>query len=240
MRRIYSLILTFLLIFTATLSFHIAPTFFEKRIDGSGGYQEYIFKNNTNSMVRYKVSFLPGLGRFSHMNDWIEYSPKILTIKPQSESVLKVFIKAPKGIPEGEYSAVLNMKTINLPKLEKDDGKSVAAKTRLNVDISLELIGYYGNLEPKLEVSNLKLDENKDKKLVLSFNVKNRTFKRGVYYTIDILGKNGIYTSLEKGRVEPNKIDDIKITLPKAKKSDILGVVLRDPSTNEKITQEEL
>lgn len=240
MRKSYQIFLTFLLIFSITFAFHITPTFFEKRIDAGGGYQEFTLKNNTNSMVRYKVSIFPGLGKFSHMNDWIEYSPKILTIKPQSQSVLKVYVKAPKGTPEGEYSALLNLKTINLPKLAQDDGKSVAAMTRLGIDVGIEIIGFVGDLQPKLEISNLKIGEDKDKKTLLTFNVKNKTLKRGVYYTIDILGNNGTYKSLEKGRIEPDAVDDIKITLPKAKKSDITGVVLRDPSNYMDITKKEL
>lgn len=234
------IIILFFIIFVTTFTFNITPTFFEKRLDAEGGYQEYILKNNSDSTVRYKVSVLPGLGKLPSMDQWVEYSPKVLTVKPKSESVLKVYIKAPKGALEGEYSAVLNMKTINLPKVPKDDGQKVAATTRLGIDVSLEISGYVGDCSPKLEILNLKMSENKDKKNVLTFNVENKTLKRGVYYTIDVLGKNGTYTSLEKGRIEPSGNDEIQITLNKAKKSDIVGVSLRDPSSNIEITKKGL
>lgn len=234
------IITLFFMIFVTTFTFNVTPTFFEKRLDAEGGYQEYVLKNNSDSTIRYKVSVLPGLGKLPSMDQWVEYSPKVITVKPKSESILKVYIKSPKGTPEGEYSALLNMKTINLPKMPKDDGQTVAATTRLGIDVSLEISGYVGDFPSKLEILNLKMVENKDKKNVLTFNVKNKTQKRGVYYTIDVIGKNGTYVSLEKGRIKPDGDDEVKITLNEAKKSDIVGVSLRDPNSNLEITKKEL
>lgn len=234
------IVILFFTVFISIFSFSITPTYFEKRIDAGGGYQEFILKNNTNSMVRYKVSIFPGLGKFPNMNEWIEFSPGILTIKPQSESILKLYVKAPKDTLEGEYSAILNLKTMNLPKLGKNDGKSVAATTRLGVDVSLEIVGHVGNLEPKLEILDLKVTEDRDNNSILSFNVKNNTPKRGVYYTIDILKNNGIYKSLEKGRVEFNSTSKIEIKLSDVRKDELTGIILRDSSTYKDITKKQL
>ncbi|MGL5964456.1 MAG: hypothetical protein ACRCZ9_11630 [Fusobacteriaceae bacterium] len=239
MKKVYNLLFLYFLIFSTTLSFHITPTFFAKRID-TGGYQEYILKNNTNSTIRYQVSVLPGLGTFPNMNEWIEFSPKVLTIKPQSNGILKIYSKAPNGTSEGQYSAVINLKTVNIPKLKTDTGDAVAAAARLGINVSLEINGYVGELDSDLEVSNLKIVENEEKKAVITFNVKNKTPKRGVYYTIDVLDKNGIYSSFEKGRIELDGTNDIKLTLTKAGKKDIVGIVLKETSTQKTITQKKL
>lgn len=241
MRRIYSLILTFLLIFSTALSFHIAPTFFEKRIDGPGGYQEFTMYNNSTKTQRFKVTTLPGTGEYNgHMDKWVEFSPKIITIKPQSQSILKVFVKAPKGTPEGEYSIFLNFKSVPVPDITKDDGKTVAAATRFALDINMEVVGYIGDLKPKLDISNLKVTENNDGKAVISFNVKNNTLKRGVWYDIDVIKNNGGYESIEKGRVGVGKIDEVTLTMKNIKKGDVTGVRLRDSSTYEEITKKEI
>ncbi|MGL5780300.1 hypothetical protein [Cetobacterium sp.] len=239
MRRLHLFVTTFLLIISTTFSFHITPTFFEKRIDGSGGYEEYVLKNNTNETVRYKIEFLPGLGKFGHMDKWVEYNPKIITIKPQSQSTLKVYIKAPKGTTEGEYSTLLNAKTIPVPKLEKQPNE-VAAAARLGLNISVEIVGYVGDLAANLEITNLKINEDKEGKAIVIFDVKNNTLKRGVYYSVEVLESNGNFETTEKGRVGVGKTDKVKITLDKMKKKDIVGVRIRETETRREITNKKL
>ncbi|MCX3066798.1 hypothetical protein OQE61_04745 [Cetobacterium somerae] len=239
MRRLHLFVTTFLIIISTTFSFHITPTFFEKRIDGSGGYEEYVLKNNTNETVRYKIEFLPGLGKFGHMDKWVEYNPKIITIKPQSQSTLKVYIKAPKGTTEGEYSTLLNAKTIPVPKLEKQPNE-VAAAARLGLNINVEIVGYVGDLVANLEITNLKVNEDKEGKAIVIFDVKNNTLKRGVYYSVEVLESNGNFETTEKGRVGVGKTDKVKITLDKMKKRDIVGVRIRETATRREITNKKL
>ncbi len=240
MRRIYLLISTFLLIFFTTFSFHIAPTFFEKRIDAGGGYQEFIMYNNSLKTQRFKVTALPGTGSYGgHMDKWVEYSPKIITIKPKSQSTLKVYIKAPKGTPEGEYSTFLNFKSVPVPDITRDDGKTVAAAASIGLNVNMEVIGYVGDFKPKLEITNLKVTENNEGQAVVSFKVKNNTLKRGIWYNIDVMSGNESHESVEKGRIGIGKTDEITLTMKNMKKRDVVGVRLRDSSTYEDITKKE-
>ncbi|ERT69855.1 hypothetical protein [Cetobacterium somerae] len=241
MQKLNIFISTFLLIFTTVFPFHIAPTFFEKRIDAGGGYQEFIMYNNSLKTQRFKVTALPGTGEFNgHMDKWIEYNPKIITIKPKSQSALKVYIKAPKGTPEGEYSTFLNFKSVPMPELKKDDGKTAAAAASIGLNINMEVVGYVGDLKPKLEIINLSVVENKDGQAVVSFKVKNNSIKRGVWYDVDIIHNDGNSESIEKGRIGVGQTDDITLTMKKMKKNDVTGVRLRDSSTYEDITKKEL
>lgn len=238
MRKTYQIFLTFLLIFSTTFSFHIAPTFFEKRIDAGGGYQEFIMYNNSTKTQRFKVTALPGTGKYGgHMDKWVEYNPKIITIKPKSQSILKVYIKAPKGTPEGEYSTFLNFKSVPVPNLPGDSGTNVAPATSIGLNVNVEVIGYVGDLKSKLEVSNLRVTENKEGQAVVSFKVKNNTLKRGVWYNIDIMRGSEDYESVEKGRIGIGKTDEITLTMKNMKKRDVVGVRLRDSSTYEEITK---
>lgn len=240
MQKLNIFISTFLLIFNTVFPFHITPTFFEKRIDAGGGYQEFILKNNTNRTARYKISFLPGLGKFGHMDKWVEYSPKIITVKPQGQSILKVYVKAPKGTPEGEYSTLLNAKTVAVPKVDRQPDEDVSATARMGLDVSMEVVGYVGELNANLAISNLKVSEDKDGKAIVTFNLKNNTPKRGVYYSVEILEGNQNFETVEKGRIAVGKSDEIKITLNKMKKRDIVGVRIRETSTRKEITSKKL
>ncbi|WP_281699735.1 hypothetical protein [Cetobacterium somerae] len=241
MRKTYQIFLTFLLIFSTTFSFHIAPTFFEKRIDAGGGYQEFIMYNNSTKTQRFKVTALPGTGKYGgHMDKWVEYNPKIITIKPKSQSILKVYVKAPQGTPEGEYSTFLNFRSVPVPDITRDDGKTVAAAASIGLNVNMEVIGYVGDFKPKLEITNLKVTENKEGQAVVSFKVKNNTLKRGVWYNIDVMTGNESHESVEKGRIGIGKTDEITLTMKKMKKRDVVGVRLRDSSTYEDITKKEL
>ncbi|MGL6118922.1 MAG: hypothetical protein ACRC0V_00290 [Fusobacteriaceae bacterium] len=241
MKRFYNCVLIFLIIFSTTLSFHIAPTFFEKRIDAGGGYQEFTFYNNSTKTQRFKVAALPGTGKYDgDMDKWVEFSPKIITIKPKSQNILKVYVKAPKNLEEGEYSTFLNFKSVPLPDLNRDDGKSVAAAASIGLNVNVEVIGYVGDLKPKLQITNLNVTENKDGKAVVSFKVKNNTPKRGVWYNIDVMRGNESSESTEKGRIAKNSSDEITLTMKDMKKNDVVGVRLRDSSTYEDITKKEL
>lgn len=239
MKRIMAFL--FFLTFSITFAFHIAPTFFEKRIDAGGGYQEFIMYNNSTKTQRFKVSALPGTGTYGgHMDKWVEYNPKIITIKPKSQSILKVYIKAPKGTPEGEYSTFLNFKSVPIPDIMKDDNKTIAAAANIGLNVNMEVIGYVGELKSKLEITNLKVTENNEGQAVVSFKVKNNTLKRGVWYNIDVMAGNEGHESIEKGRIGIGKTDEITLTMKKMKKRDVVGVRLRDSSTYEDITKKEL
>lgn len=241
MKNIFKIALTFIVIFTSTFSFHIAPTFFEKRIDGPGGYQEFTMYNNSNKAQRFRVTPLPGTGNYNgHFDKWMEVSPKIITIKPQSSSVLKVYVKAPQGVKEGEYSGFLNFTSVPIPELQKDDGQTTAAAARMGLNVNVEIIGYVGDLKSNLEITNLKVENNKEGKVVVSFKVKNNTPKRGVWYNVDILKANEGYETLEKGKIGVNQTEDVVITLNSLKKNEIRGIRLRDSSTHEDITKKQL
>lgn len=241
MRKTYQIFLTFLLIFSTTFSFHIAPTFFEKRIDVGGGYQEFTMYNNSTKTQRFKVTALPGTGKYGgHMDKWVEYNPKIITIKPKSQSILKVYVKAPKGTPEGEYSTFLNFKAIPVPDLMKKTDTSLNVAARMGVMVNMEVIGYVGDIKSNLEIKDLKITENKDGKVVIKFMVINKTDKRGSWYNIDIMNANTNYKTIEKGRIGRGKTHEIELVMDDMKKRDIVGIRLRDSSTNEEIVKKEL
>lgn len=241
MKKVFKGVLLFLMIFKFSLSFHIAPTFFEKRMDAGGGYQEFILYNNSDKTQRFKVTALPGTGGYNgDMDKWIEFNPKIITIKPKSQSTLKVYAKSPKGTPEGEYSTFLNFRSVPVPNLVSDDNKSMAPAARMGLSVNMEVIGYVGNLKPKLDITNLKVSENEAGKAVITFNVKNNTPKRGVWYSIEIMKGNESFEPVEKGRISIGESDEIKLISEDLKKGDVVGIRLRDSSTYEDISKKEL
>lgn len=233
--------LLFFLNLSIIYGFHIAPTFFEKRIDGSGGYQEFILYNDTTNTQRYKVEFYEGSGKFNgNSNKWTEYSPKIVTVRPKSQSTFKVFMKAPEGTPEGEYSTYVNFKTIPIPELRDEQENVIQAANKLMLDVSLEIVGYTGDLKPNLEIKNLKLSSNQEDKEQLEFKVINKTLKRGIYMSLRVIEKNGNFETFEIGRIGVNSERDFAINLNKIKKSNIIGIQIIETSTGNELVKKSI
>lgn len=217
----------FFLITNFLFAFEFRPTMFEQRIDGSGGYREFTLKNSGRSTLRYKLSILPGLGKYKNMSTWTEVSPAVLTIKPGKIGKVKIFSQAPEGTPEGEYSFIVSFKMIDAPKLPHETNK-IETTSKVNFDIHVELVGYIGDETPKLMVSNPIISVNGDK-INLKGKVKNESSKRGIYIAYDVMGPNGIIATQEL-RVPKNNSQDINLSIDgtKFKKKDIQGIQIRD------------
>ena len=199
-------------------------------------------QNNGTKTQRFKVSVLPGDNQYmGDMSKWAEITPKIITIKPKSTSILKVFVKAPKGIKEGEYSAFLNFRSVPVPDLPGETkDNTVTSSTRMALNVNVEIIGYVGELAPKLELSDIKLGETKAGKATVAFKIKNNTPNRGIWYDIDVMRNNEDYESIEQGKLPSGKSDEIQLVIGNMKKRDIAGIRLRESSTKKEIVKKEL
>lgn len=223
----------FLLVANIIFALEISPLMYEQRIDTDGGYREFVIKNSGDKTLRYKVSIYPGISH-RDMSKWMEVSPKILNIKPGTEGVLKVYAKAPNGIEPGEYSFVLSLKMVDLPKLPGDI-KTVEPVAKINFDFRLEYLGYAGNLSPDINLINPKLKENSDGTVNFSTKLKNNTEKRGIFYGVEIIGRQGLIHRIEN-RLSKKSETDISVNLDKSiKKSDITGVILRNYEDNKEL-----
>ena len=148
-RLLFSLIL--IILTTSSFSMSIGPIYFNQRIDGTGGYQEYEIDNPTFSTKRYKIQVTPDTEDKKlkeQMEKWVEVYPKVLTIQPKGIGKVKVLIKAPSNTKFGEYSFVLAPTPITIPTLEnkKSDSKLAIVGIKAPLHFSMGLNGYVGNL----------------------------------------------------------------------------------------------
>lgn len=210
---IKNILLFFLLMFSSAFSYiNIYPTNFNKKVDGQGGLIEYNLYNRTDKNVRYHISLLDS--KEDSMASWGEIYPKTLTLKPGEEKVIKLLIKAPKGTKEGEYSAVLNIKEMEVPNLKKVNSKNTSVTILTN--FSLEILGYVGNISPKLEINDFNLKKSK-KSLEFSGVMKNIGSRSGRYnmFLADSKGNNkyflGDFTILKNESIQLSEFNqDIK------------------------------
>lgn len=219
------LVTIFFLISNFIFALQIGPPMFEQRIDGAGGYREFTLTNPGTKTLRYKLTVLPGKNK--DMSRWTEVSPKIITIKPGTKGKFKIFAKAPSDIPDGEYDYNLSIKMMDLPKLPGETDK-VDAAAKLNFDFHLGFIGYAGDLEPNIEITNTTVTKNSDGKLLVKGTIINKTQKRGIHCGIIIIGGDRTLLSTDLRVSKGEKKDFSYLLNEDLKPSDVDGISIRN------------
>ncbi|MGL5122597.1 MAG: hypothetical protein ACRC6K_00305 [Fusobacteriaceae bacterium] len=193
-----SIYLGLFFILTANInSMSIGPIYFNQRIDGNGGYQEYEIDNDSFAAKRYKIQVTPNTEnkkQKEEMQKWAEVYPKVLTIPPKSIGKIKVLIRSPPDAKEGEYSFVLTPIPITIPTLEKqnEDSKLAKIRTEKPLQFSMVINGYVGNLgsiDKEVKIEKLKSSDS------LKFKITNN-LKREVALDILIMDNKTRYRDL--------------------------------------------
>ncbi len=156
----------FILTVFSSYAMSIGPIYFNQRIDGNGGYQEYEIDNASFSTKRYKIQVIPQTNNkelMKKMEKWVEVYPRVLTIPPKSSGKVKVLIKSPSNTKPGEYSFTLAPTPITIPTLENKNGDSKLATIGIQAPLhfSMALNGYVGNLGDIYK--DIKIEKLKDK-----------------------------------------------------------------------------
>lgn len=181
-----------LFFFLTSLSFsyvNIYPLTFDCRIDNLGGVKDFTLTNTTNKIIKYQINILQNSEK-QDMSSWTEVYPRTLTLKPGAKGEIKMYTRAPKGTPIGEYSAILNIKELEVPK-EKKKKKTVSVFTNLKIN----LYGYVGKLDSSISLKNFKGVKGKNiNDLKLHGILKNESLRRVNLEIIlaDSNEKNGI------------------------------------------------
>lgn len=205
MKNIY--ILFFLLVVNIFGYVNINPVTFDRKIDGKGEVQEYTLYNPTQNTLKYQL-YLTDEEIEKSMKNWIEIFPTTVTLKPGRSGKFKVFVKAPKGAPRGEYLVTVGVKEIALPKLNSTDTSTVQILTHLKMDLA----GYIGDLDPKIFLKDFSVVLKEDN---LNFygQIANVGERRGTldFYLTEDKGKNSVYVGnlrLLKGeKLEASKLN---------------------------------
>lgn len=171
------LVLFTLLANTAFGYINIYPTFFDKRIDNEGSYQEFKLYNQTNDKIMYRIYVEDNPeDKDMSMVRWMNFYPRSMTLEPGEEGMIKLNIASYGDIPEGEYSALLGIR--ELPVFEKEDAPQQGIT--VYTDFRLVLMGYAGDIEPKLQYKDIKIID-KGEKIVLTGEIKNIGERQGRY-----------------------------------------------------------
>ena len=171
------LFLIFFLIHQSLFAYiNIHPTTFDKRIDFEGSYEEYTLVNTSNNPIMYRIYTEKDKNSNLNMESFMEYYPRSLVLKPGEMGKIQLSISSNSKIPEGEYSGILGIR--ELPVFNENNNKT--SGVQILTDLKLTLMGYAGDISPKLIFKNLKIT-NKKNKNILNGLIKNSGKLRGKY-----------------------------------------------------------
>ena len=199
MKKSKKLILTgiFLLSSVLSYSFKMHNTVFNERIDGvEGGYREFYVQNETIVKQRYRIKVLKG--DVADISSAIEVYPKILTIEPKSEGILKVFAKTTKELEKREYDFKLQFQPINIPTLTKAKDGKIKGTSSAGISPVIGLKGYAGeaDYEKNIRFEDIKITKHKEKGIVITGVLSNDSYI-GTEFGAEVYGTNDFFYGSE-------------------------------------------
>ena len=133
------------------------------------------------------------------MGDWVELYPKSITLAPLEEKEVKIYVEAPENTPNGEYKTHLVIKEIETPEQIKQK-----SKLKILTLLRLELRGYVGDLEPKLE------DDLKIENRIIKGKIKNSGNRKIIFEIFIKFSGNKKEKYIKKIQLEKNEEIEVK------------------------------
>lgn len=151
-------------------SIEITPSSFVYNLDSIGMTQDVVFYNRKDRPERVRITFKPYKEdkEDKYLGKWGTIFPKIVTIGPDQQKVVKFSIEPPRGLERGEYRALLFMEELEQKALNNVEGKVVlkgGSTTQINMLINLGVVvyGYVGdpaNFKVSGKVTDIKTFKN--------------------------------------------------------------------------------
>lgn len=169
MKKIYKYIFMFLIVFAGAIGApSIYPSTVKMDLTKGHNYSTVTVFNTGNKVMKYKlgINSLDNLGNKSKLAPYLKVFPKFIEINPGESQVVRIIAK---GIPvntfkNGEYRAALSVEELesSIQKKYKTKQESGEVSTVINFKyvINMAIYGYLGELIPKLEVSDMKINKS--------------------------------------------------------------------------------
>lgn len=215
MRKLF-LIAIFVYVSLFSFSFEFSPLGFDKRIDTGEGYGEFHYHNSTLEIQRYKISIID-TGKIGDIGKYVNIYPKVITVKPQSSSTVKVYVQAPPTLKKGLYSFMLKSQSVPVPFLQKDQNGRIAPAVSMKTAVILEMEAYAGEMGKEFGLVDKKVvvkDENGKKVRYFQGKLKNIT-GRGYHIGIGFGDSAGSLIEINsKGRFPKDAVIDLNEKIP--------------------------
>lgn len=132
-------------------AFKFSPLGFDKSLT-EGGMQEFRIENTSKEIIRYKIE-AKDTGKPTDISHLVTIYPKVITVEPLSEATFKVYVEETE-YPAGEYSFILGIKPIKMPKVEKAGAGRTKPSLAMKTALDLEVFTYAGEIKNEFDIKN--------------------------------------------------------------------------------------
>ncbi|MGL5657055.1 MAG: hypothetical protein ACRCXY_09480 [Fusobacteriaceae bacterium] len=133
-------------------SIDVTPASFTYNLTPVGLTQDVVFYNRKDMPERVKVSFkkYKDDSEEKNLGKWATVYPKIVTVGPDQQKVVKFSIEPPKDLERGEYRALLFMEELEQKALNNLEGKVVlkegnTTQIKMLINLGIVVYGYVGD-----------------------------------------------------------------------------------------------
>lgn len=129
----------------------------------------------------------------TYAKDMIRYSPRRVDIKPGQKQTIRLAVRRPKDLPEGEYISHLVFKEIPSKvetKAQENAEKKLKLAFRPTLKLAIPIIVRKGELEASVDIGAIKLADQEEGSSALSFRLK-RAGERSLYGDVEVYEMSG-------------------------------------------------
>lgn len=131
---------------------------------------------------------------------FIRFSPRQVTLLPQSKQKIRLQLQKPADLPDGEYRVHLNFKRLPndsaVDQARKDSPRGLSMELRVFLGISMPVVVRHGAYDAQVDVADARFVQRKnnttgqmrDPELMVKIN---RTGKHGTYGRLRVFWENG-------------------------------------------------
>jgi P pilus assembly chaperone PapD len=149
------------------------------RNEEGGQYRIFTRNIRTNDFGRFETITEAENGEL-FADKMLRYSPRQVTVDGQSKQDVRVVVRKPKGLEDGEYRSHLVFRS--LPKAGDDadsGGDAISMKFNPTLEITIPVIVRHGDLSAEIGLSDLKVAQ-RDEEQFLDFTIS-RDGNRSIY-----------------------------------------------------------
>lgn len=122
---------------------------------------------------------------FISAQDLIRYSPRQVTLAPGESQQIRLAVRKPEGLKEGEYRTHMLMKQLANKPATEEPSDTIGIKLYTNISISIPVIVRHGALDAQADISSIKRGMNDEKMDGLHITI-NRTGTASTYGSVMI------------------------------------------------------
>lgn len=197
-----------------TYAFKFSPLGFDKSLT-EGGIQEFKLENTSKEIIRYKIE-AKDTGKSTDISHLVTIYPKVITVEPLSEASFKVYVEE-SDYPPGEYSFILGIKPIKMPKIEKAGKGKTKPSLAMKTALDLEVFAYAGEIKDEFEIKNSQFYSVNGEKFWKAKIINNTG--RGYELATGFTDKNDMIIDLHnEGRLFNGNEATVNVKIPKGAK----------------------